>query len=79
MGAGVLTVIGVSTLAFPHFPGLGLLYELNIGNMIALPYIIAAVCLISALVLSTYISPEEHLWGNDDPGCDKEKCRHTRH
>jgi hypothetical protein len=79
LGAGVLTVIGVSSLAFPQFPGLGLLYELRISNVIALPYIVAALCLISALVLFTYISPEEHLWGSDDPGCEKDTCHHIRH
>ena len=79
MGAGVLTVIGVSTLAFPQLPGVGLLNEVGLTNNLALPYIIAAVCLISALALSTYISPEEHLWGSDDPGGERDTCRHSRH
>ena len=78
-GAGVLAVTGVSALVLAQVHGLGLLNELQISNLIILPYIIAAVSLISAFALSVYISPEEHLWGSDDPLCDRGSCRHARH
>ena len=77
--AGVLATIGMSSLVLTQVPGLGLLNEFRISNIITLPYIIAAVSLISALALPVYISPEEHLWGSDDPVCDLDRCRHTRH
>jgi hypothetical protein len=79
VGAGVLTVIGVSSLAATQVSGLGLLDDLKISNIIALPYVIAAVALIAAMALSLYVSPEEHLWGTDDSGCDRDTCRHARH
>ena len=79
MGAGVLTIVGISTLALSQFPGMGLLNDLKLSNLIALPYVIAAVMLISAIALSLYVSPEEHLWGSDDPACNNDKCRRTRH
>ena len=79
VGAGVLAVIGASSLAVTQVSGLGLLNELKISDIIALPYVIAAVALISALALALYISPEEHLWGTEDPNCDRESCRHARH
>ena len=79
LGTGVLTIIGVSSLAFPQLPGFGWMYELRISNMIALPYVIAAICLIYAIALSLYISPEEHLRESDEPGCERDICRHTRY
>ena len=79
VGAGVLAVIGASSLAVTQVSGLGLLNELKISDIIALPYVIAAVALISALALALYISPEEHLWGTEDPNCDRESCGHARH
>lgn len=78
-GAWVLAIVGTGSLVLAQFPGTGLLDELGISNIIALPYVIAAASLISALALSAYISPEEHLWGSDDPACERNLCRHTRH
>jgi hypothetical protein len=78
VGAVVLAVVGVSSLAATQVSGLGLLNELRISDIIPLSYVIAALSLISAIALSLYISPEEHLWGSDDPGCDRESCRHAR-
>jgi len=79
VGAGVLTILGISCMALARVPNLGLLNNLGISDIIALPYIVAAVSLISAVALYVYISPEEHLWGSDDPVCDRDACRHTRH
>ena len=78
-GAGILAIVGTGSLVLAQFPGLGLLDALRISNIITLPYIIAAASLISALALSVYISPEEHLWGSDDPPCERNLCRHARH
>jgi hypothetical protein len=79
VGAGVLAIIGVSSMALAQVPGLGLLKEIGISNIPVLPYIITAISLISAVALIVYVSPEEHLWGSDDPSCDRDTCRHIRH
>jgi hypothetical protein len=79
VGAGVLAVIGASSLILSQVPGFGSLNMLRISNLVPLSYVIASLSLIIALALSLYISPAEHLWGNDDPPRDRECCRHLRH
>ena len=73
VGAGVLIILGISCMALAQVPSLGLLNQLGISD------IIAAASLISAVALYVYIPPEEHLWGSDDPVCNRESCRHIKH
>jgi hypothetical protein len=77
--AGILALIGMLSMFMDRVPGLGMVNELKVSNIVYVPYIVAAGFLISAIALSVYISPEEHLWGTDDPGCDREKCCNARH
>jgi hypothetical protein len=79
VGAGVLAVVGISSLFSTQVPGLGIINEVKIFNFTFLPYIIAVVLLISSLTLALYISPEEHLWGTDDLGCGRNGCCNSRH
>jgi hypothetical protein len=79
VGAGILGTIGASALVLAQFPGLGPWRHLSAFHFVPVYYIVASLSLISALALSLYISPEEHLWGSDDPPCEREGCRHARH
>jgi hypothetical protein len=79
VGAGVLGAIGASSLVLAQFPGLGPVGHVGASHIVPVWYVIALLSLISALGLSLYISPEEHLWGSEDPPCDRDVCRHARH
>ena len=63
VGAGVLADRRNIVPGLAQVPGLGLLYELRISNIIALPYIIAAVSSISALALSVVYLPRRSISG----------------
>lgn len=65
-------------MVMAQFPGLGPWGQTGASHIVPVWYGIAALSLISALALSLYISPEEHLWGSDEPSCDRACCR-ARH
>jgi hypothetical protein len=78
-GAGALAIVGTSFMVLALVPAPGVMDAFYALNLAGLPYLIAAVSLISALALSLYITPEEHLWGSDETSCDRASCRHARH
>jgi hypothetical protein len=75
-GAGVLAIVGASFLFISRVPSLSIMNEFRIYDVAFIPYILAAIFMSAALAVSLYISPEEHLWGTDDLGCDRcKRCR----
>jgi hypothetical protein len=62
VGAGVLTIVGTSSLVLSQVPGLGSPSDLKVSNIIPLPYVVAAMSLIS-LWPSLYTYPQRSIYG----------------